>query len=124
MQLLRFRDCGPRFADLLGVPLGVAGDDQQHFEAVPRSEARMFGGERIKIRSALLGETDGARPDGVEMFESLSHTGETASRPDRLRSYRSLLTIRDQRRKLRFPLFVRHRRGCPLGLLQPSQKSL
>ena len=106
MLLLRFRDSGFGFTDLLGVALSVARDNQQHLEAVPRSKARVIGGERIEIRRALLGELDGARPDGVEMFQSLSQAGETANRADRLRCLRPSGTIRNESRKLGFPVFI------------------
>jgi len=95
-----------------------------NISTVPRSKARVIGGERIEIRGALFGELDGARADGVEMFQSLSQAGETASRLDRLRRLRPLGTILNQRRKVGFSLFVRARRGSRFGLLQPSQKSL
>ena len=84
------------------MPLGVAGDNQQHLEAVPRSKARVIGGERIEIRGPLFGELDGARPDGVEMFERLSQAGEAARGPDGLRRLRPLCTILNQRRKVGF----------------------
>jgi hypothetical protein len=38
---------------LLGVPLSVTRDNQQHLQAVPGSKARVLGGERIEIRGAL-----------------------------------------------------------------------
>ena len=42
---LRFRDRGFGFADLVGVTLGMAGNNQQNLDAVPGAKTRVFSGK-------------------------------------------------------------------------------
>lgn len=39
----RLLDCGAGFANLLGMTLGMPGEDQQHLHPISRSEAGMIG---------------------------------------------------------------------------------
>ena len=69
---------GPRFPDLLGVPPGVARNDDQKLHSIHRPEARMRGGQAIKVVAAIFGELNAARASGVELLQRLRQRREAA----------------------------------------------